>query len=161
MPNGFIGIQAQKYLSDVTESLDTAILAHSSHPFDGFESGIVPPPVLSQCLNVPKLYEESDEMTDGYSTGVGNSTNIVVDSDEYNRIVDLINEADSRVCEILLKVSEEIKELCENAYTLPDTSPMCMLITDSVKASLGKFRNLSDDVVTNIRSFTTDITSIE
>jgi len=93
-------------------------------------------------------------------TGIGNSSNIVADFDEYQSILRVMSQADARINECLHHVTTELETMFGTTFILPAATTQCMHISDSVKRSLGQFRSLTDDVVMRVRHFAEAITSI-
>ncbi|MCL1976198.1 MAG: hypothetical protein FWG61_08570 [Firmicutes bacterium] len=157
MPDGFVGKASQNYLEKVAAALIIAGEIHSHDPFSGISYKIVPPPGLPARINVEPPYDPASAMSGGYSTGVGNQTNIAVDRSIYTDALNKIRTTDEKAAEELYKVITQIEDLCETSYVLPKTLPKYLSILDYVKISLAEFRSLTDDAGTKTDSFVEEI----
>ena len=99
-------------------------------------------------------------MTGSFTTGRGNSSNIVASQAEYETVCNMLDQADDRMGECLYKTAMEIEAMCQTSYILPAAVPRYMSVSDSVKRSLGEFRALTEDTTIQTRRFAREITSI-
>lgn len=161
MPDGFIGNSSKKYLTSVSEALSDAHAVHSKDPYNGASGGDTPPPPLPSRSNQNAEYSPDTALSGGYSTGVGNETNVVLDQDMYEDILLRIRKTDSNIAERLHDIILEIEEMCETIYIVPSTLPKYLRIVDKVKASLSEFQSLSEQVENQSRSFVNEIVSVD
>lgn len=150
MPNGFSGRAATRYLSDVSTANANAANATAQAA-----------PRASAGMNARKLpFTPAEGRRGGFTTGKGNSSNIVSDSGAYDQIANRISQIDDRIGECLYKIAVEIEEMCQTSYRLPQTVTGCMNIAATVKNSLGEFRGLTEDAASITRNFARDIENI-
>jgi len=150
MPNGFSGRAAVSYLTEVSEAHTEVINAIRQLP-----PGLPPGPSEISLPHTP-----SDATSGGFSTGRGNSSNIVMSESDCQVLVDLLSRADDKMGECLYKVAEEIDLLCQTSFILPQAVPRCLNISDNIKRSLGQFRGVTEDAVAEIRRFAREISDI-
>ena len=150
MPNGFVGRAAIRYLGDAeVEQLSAKNSIIEAHNMTGR---------LARVIDLPHSAEEA--RTGSFSTGIGSSINIVANRDEYERVVGLIRDADSRMADCLREVSAAIEDMCQSSFVLPLSSPLCMDLSGSLNGSLRNFRSLTDEMLGQIRNFAGEIVSI-
>lgn len=156
MPNGFIGRPAVRYLTDVsnahTEALNAAAQISSGAPSSA-------PSKMNNKKQLP--FSPEDAKTGKFTTGKGNSGNIVADQKEYEDICRRISYADDKLGECLYRIATEIETMCQDAYKLPWAVPGCLNITNSIKSSMGEFRSLTEEVLGLVCKYARDITEIE
>jgi hypothetical protein len=160
MPYGFVGKACKAYIEAVSEALSAAGDEHSKDPFSACNSDVVPLPSLPIRNNQKPPYELDNASNGGHATGVGNQTNIVVDRDLYNEILNKISADDTNTANELYKVISRIEQICASNYNLPKTLPNYQSVLDSVKNSLEEFRSLTIEVKNNIDSFVEEIINI-
>jgi len=93
-------------------------------------------------------------------TGIGNSTNIVVDESLYRDTTNKVDSIDDKMGECLYRTALEIEEMCRTIFILPQAAPRCLGISDEVKRSLGEFRALTDEANLLANRFARDINDI-
>ena len=143
MISGFAGEAAMKYLTKTTEALSEAASANTL----GTSRGTSPVTV-------------NDAKRSRFETGVGNSSNIVVDRITYSEAMRMLDSADERIGELFYNISNELEDMCKMSYIVPQTGPKFLHICGSVKNSMGKFRSLTGDLAMNTERFVRDITDI-
>ena len=150
MPNGFIGRAAAKYLSQVSNAHSNAVSATSQTP-----SHAPPGPRVRRLPFTP-----DDAFNGNFSTGRGDSSNIVVNQEEYEAACRTIDQIDDKIGECLYRTAREIEHMCQTSFILPAAVPRCMNISDSVKNSLNEFRTVTHDAIVEIRRFAREIDEI-
>ena len=143
MPSGFIGNAARSYITATSDALSAAASANTH----GNSKGQSPVRV-------------SEANRGSFRTGVGNSSNIVVDSQTYNEALRMMDRIDDRMGELFYNISRELEDMCETSYVVPQTAPRFLHVCDSVKNSMSKFRSLTGDIEVCTNRFVSDITSI-
>lgn len=155
MPNGFVGKAASRYLKDVSDAHKEALSTCTRI------SSNAPSRTTLRIDTEQQMAHSPEEARSGkFITGKNNSTNIVADQNEYEKISHKISQADDRMGECLYRIAQEIEEMCQNSYKLPWAVPRCLNITNSVKSSMGEFRSLTEEAVAKVRSYARDITEI-
>jgi len=160
MPYGFSGDAAKNYLRVVEEALDAAEAAHNEDPFSTATSGSVPLPELQYRPNEKSPYPESEAHGGGSTSGVGNSSNIVVDSGEYYYSINNINAIDIAISESIYSATTEIDNLCDSYFSVPLTTQEILIISHGVRNSLPDFRDLTTNTNTPMSEFVDNILSI-
>jgi len=97
----------------------------------------------------------------GYSTGIGNSSNVVVDGNTYDEILQRIRMIDAETAESMYNIAVQIEEMCQSIYIVPSTLPKYLAIVDKVKASLGEFQSLTDEARSFANGFVEEVTHID
>ena len=96
-----------------------------------------------------------------FATGKRNSGNIVADQREYEDISRKISHADDKIGECLYRIAQEIEDMCQTIYKLPQAVPRCLNVANSVKNSMGEFRSLTEEAAQEVRMYARDITEID
>jgi len=154
MPNGFSGRPATTYLTGVSNAHQRAITA-------GNNAGNQTPANTPRIPNARRLPFSPDEANTGsFTTGRGNSTNIVVSLQEYEEITRKLDRVDDKIGECLYRAALEIEELCKTAFVMPEAVPRVLGVCGGVKTSLTDFRTITHELTTTMRRFAQEITSI-
>ena len=153
MPRGFSGRAAAMYLGEVQTAQTTATAATKNTP----EAA---PDIRMRERTLRHTPEDAKNFNGSVSTGQNNSSNIVVDRDEYYTICYKINKADEKAAETLYSISMEIEAMCQTAFKLPEAVPRCLGISESVKTSLSDLRSITEEAVIKARSFAQRIDDI-
>ena len=156
MPNGFFGPAARQYLTlaakahgDSTESVQQA------------REG-VPPDPRDRHLRARHLpFERGAGSSGAFSTGWGNSNNIVVSQGEYDKIMGDMDRVDYAMGECIYKTATEIETLCETIFHLPRVAPQCKNISQTVKGLLNEYVALTDELRIQTRKFAQEMVEIE
>ncbi|MDR1001956.1 MAG: hypothetical protein LBL82_01610 [Oscillospiraceae bacterium] len=144
MPDGFIGKQSKKYLSIISNALTSAHTVHKS-------------PINS---NYDAPCSEEDAMYGSYKTGVGDSSNVVIDEQAYEEIAQRIRRVDAEIAESLNQIAEQIEQMCRTIYVVPTTTPKYLETLTKVKSSLSEFQSLAERTVSQAQSFVNDMSNI-
>ena len=150
MPRGFAGSAATAYLGKASDAHKQAIAAGRK----------VPPSIPMGPRERSLPFGPEDAKTGTFTTGRGDSSNVVVSQGEYEIICNMVSQVDDRVGECLYNVAMEIEAMCQTSFVLPTAVPRCLNISDDVKRSLGQFRSLTEDAVMQARRFAREITEI-
>lgn len=153
MPRGFVGRPAHKYLGQVQEAHTQAIAA-------GRQAVPQHMPNNTNLRERQLPFGPEDAHVGSFTTGRRNSSNIVVNQQEYEDICRQVDKADDQIGECLYRIAAEIEALCGSAFVLPAATPRCQNISNEVKHTLGQFRSFTDDIVIQTRRFTQAITEI-
>ena len=162
MPGGFIGKACHKYLTTISTAMTSANVVHNKAPFDGMSGGATPPPALpgTPDHNAPHLPEMA-KSGGGYTTGVGNQSNIVVKPSEYNEVLQKIQMVDARIAEEIYNLAVQIEETCETIYIVPQMRPKYLEYTNRTKSSLSEFQTLADEARMRTHEFVGEIERID
>jgi len=163
MPKGFSGQTAERFIKNTNEALHRAGEVHAKPPHT------TPPP---PGINMPKFQEpinqkppfqpeEANPFTDKYITGVGNSSNIIVEQSVYEDCVKKIEITDDTIGREIYNMCHTIEEMCKSIYILPETIPGIMAITQRLKDCLPKFREITEEVNIQIRKYINEIGDID
>ena len=144
MPRGFAGPPAISYLTKANDASREATRAGSNLP--------VHAPPGPRKRNMPFPPDDAD-FGRGFSSGVGNSSNIVADMHEYNAICNAISRTDDQISDVLYRMTVEIETMCQTIFKLPRAIPRCLNISSSVKNMLGDFREVTDEATMEARGF--------
>jgi len=158
MPNGFRGNAAESYLGAADSALSTAASEHDQRPLTpqaGAER-----PNLPSTPNVQTPHDVSSAQSGGNITGVGNSSNIVVGSAEYNNILSKIESIDDDMGRNLHQISVCIEEMCRSNFVMPQTVQRCNTITSDFKNALDEYSRLTDEPIMEMHKFSDKIISI-
>ena len=158
MPYGFSGIATNGYLGKVSDSLSVAGTVHSKDPFGGRGGSRVPTPPVYQAGNRQPPHTPGDG--GGYTTGTGDSSNVVVSRAACHELANRVRQVDDRVAGELDRISQQVESMCESVYVFPKTKPRVLGLKDSVKSSMGEFRDVSDETGAGMRRFSDDMGSI-
>ena len=153
MPNGFSGYAANSYLTSVAEAHENAA--------ESVESAAIVNRPSPRVQPLPFSPDRAGSTGGQFTTGTGSSDNIVAFYTEYDAISRDLNMADDRIGECLYRVCEEIENMCQTIYVLPQTVPQCMNITNDIKCTMNEFREMTDDVAIAMRKFAREITEVE
>jgi hypothetical protein len=117
MPDGFRGDNPKKYLTEVENALTQAESIHIKDPFINVDKSVIPPPSLpDRSANEKPPHPASTGHKGGHKTGIGDSTNIVVDEAVYYQALSQMVETDEALYETFLEVISGIEDMCENSY---------------------------------------------
>jgi len=158
MPNGFRGRAAEAFLTAAGSAMNAATAAHNQRPLPPQAGAQRPPMPNTPNERVP--HEAGSAHSGGNVTGVGNSSNIVVGSAEYNNILSRIDRVDDNMGRTLHQVAIRIEELCRGSFVLPRTVQRSNIITADLKNALSEYRAMTADSLTEIRRFTDSMLSI-
>lgn len=161
MPQGFIGKASETYLTNVTGALSAAHAVHSKDPFGNVPVGVNTPPALSSRNNLFAKYSPDTAHSGGYVTGIGNESNIVVDEQTYEEILQRIRMTDEGIAQDLHELAVQIEQMCQTIYIVPATLPKYLAIVDKVKSSLGEFQSLAEQAGTKAYEFMGEIKQID
>jgi len=151
MPNGFVGNASHRYLSQISEAMESANTVHNSPPAVAFSAG--------SFHQVP--HSPGSARSGGYVTGVGDQSNIVVKHSDYNEILGRIQSVDSKIAEECYNICVQIEEMCDTIYVVPIMKPKYVEYTNRIKACLAEFQSLTDDARMRTHQFVSDIVSID
>ena len=152
MPTGFIGNASRAYLAHTSGAFNDVRKANNN---------------VSSANRVQMKQRHLHPMTPqeaasgGFHTGVGNSTNIVVDSPTYEMALRTVDRIDDRTGELFYRISVELEEMCETSYVIPHTAPRFLDICSAVKHCLREYRSLTEEIAICTRRFVREITEIE
>ena len=155
MPDGFRGSVAEKYLTDVERALEIVTVVHNTDPerIWGFSMPI------RRNENPP--YPANTAHTGGYSTGMGNSNNVVVCEETYDQALRQEEANDDRIGEAIYTAGKRLRELCQTTYILPATRPRFLAVIEEVENSLREFRGLTYEGEVATRRFVQEIMELE
>jgi len=142
MPSGFNGGAASSLLLTALEAFNAAV-------------NVNPRP---SKVKFPISEEEFN--TGGFITGVGNSSNVVVDSFTYDEAMKMMDRIDDEMGELFHRISVEVEDMCRTSFVVPQTVPRCLHVCGCIKDSLRTFRGLSDDASTGTRRLVGNMTNI-
>jgi len=157
MPQGFIGKASRRYLLTVGDAMSSAHAVHNRDPFGGQSHRIK----ISGRSNHSAPHSTDSAESGGYSTGIGNSSNVVVDGNTYDEILQRIRMIDAETAESMYNIAVQIEEMCQSIYIVPSTLPKYLAIVDKVKASLGEFQSLTDEARSFANGFVEEVTHID
>ena len=161
MPYGFIGNACKVYLSAIGSALTSAAAVHNQNPYNTAGNGVCAPPPLPVRNNHNPKSTPDMAMNGGFATGVGNQTNVVVNLDDYDKILQKIRITDAKFAEEIYSISEKIEEMCTSIYIVPSTLPKYLSILEQVKSSLGEFQSLTEEARSKMNQFVDEIIAID
>jgi len=151
MPRGFTGDAASLFLRSVSQAHTNATDASRGTPDHA------PPGPRTR----PLPFEPEEAFTGGrVSTGRGDSTNIVVNYEDYDAIHRNIDRAEDNVGQCLYDITQEIEAMCQTSFILPAAVPRCLNVSDSVKHSLGNMRSMTYETTMEACKFAREITNV-
>ncbi|MCL2619509.1 MAG: hypothetical protein FWD97_01065 [Defluviitaleaceae bacterium] len=156
MTNGFMGKAAVSYLTAVSEA----------HTDSGDSILRIPPSVEANPHYSPRLgakqipFLPQDAVRGHFTTGYGNSGNIVTDLGKCKEMMHKISNADDRMGECIYRIALEIEAMCQTIYRLPQTVPECLNICGLLKSSMGEFREVTEDAVLLMRGHAREMSEI-
>jgi len=121
----------------------------------------VQPPQLSTPLNQRPPFSMESSSNIRQATGIGNSSNIVMEQSVYDHVVREVDRADDQAGAEIYRCCMEIEQMCQNTFVVPETISRILAITGQVKGSLGQFRSLTEDVNISTRSFSRNLVEID
>ncbi|MCL2839648.1 MAG: hypothetical protein FWE05_02655 [Defluviitaleaceae bacterium] len=136
MPDGFIGRPAYTYLKLVEEAHELAIYVINQSPF---VSGLREPSII----RLP--YDAIDARSGHFSTGHGNSGNIVSNRDMYYEKSYKIYDLGYKVGVLVYRIATKIEHMTTTDFKLPQAVPKITLITSDLKRNLTEFEAIMDD----------------
>jgi len=166
MPNGFVGQPARAFLRKANEGHNRAIgvtqeTAENNNQIRA--AGVAQGAAISNAMRIQHARElpfrPEDAEHGRFVTGVGNSTNIVVNQDDHARLVGQIHRIDDAIGECVYSCIREIEDLCRTVFVMPTVSKRCMDICNDFNRVLGSFR-IGDEAAMHIRNFAYEIDGI-
>jgi len=157
MPQGFIGGPAVKYIAEVVEVLSTSELVLRRDPFARLSNRAVPPPALPVRTSIQPPYQANEARSGSGSTGVGNSSNIVLGAEGYDEDWVKLQNINNEMGEHFYRTIMAIENLCETSFRLPQVVPMIMITLMAYRNMLGDFRSLTDETLSKMRGFADEI----
>ena len=155
---GFHGNFAISFMGRANKAIEYAGKANKVDPFDERyrRRAIVDPPPFSSPPEPPPPF---NEMLSGGSqrTGVGNSSNIVVEQSTYENVTKMADRVDDEAGAEIYKCCMEIEQMCQNTFVVPETISRILAITGQVKGSLGQFRSMTEEINIATRNFARNI----
>ena len=173
MINGFSGMAAAGFIRRTNQAMTQAAAIHSRNPFEGhkpanivthriFDDGSTTPVTFN--MPVPRVqpvrdlrlrFSPEDALRENINnrTGVGNSTNIVVNRDIFENTLRRIDAADDQAGECIFRTCQAIESICRDLFIVPETNPRIMNLTGKLKTSLGQFRSITEETNISTRSF--------
>ena len=158
---GFTGTIAANFSNRTNEAISKASEVHNKNPFEGRNYIRVQPPRLSSPLNQQAPFAVEGSNSVRHFTGVGNSTNIVMEQALYTHVVREVDKADDNAGENIYKCCIEIEQMCQNIFVVPETISRILAITGQVKSSLGQFRSMTEEINIHTRNFARAMTEID
>jgi len=168
MPNGFSGRPAQRFFTMAGEAHTFAQNRLRRAP-QIHEQTQSPQRLASARVNIEQgiqarerqlPFTPDDANSGRFTTGRGDSNNIVVIHGEYEAISHSADRIDEAIGECIYRVACEIEEMCQTIFIMPSVVRGCMNIADSVKGSLSQFRSLTFDTLLQARVFAQEIMDI-
>ena len=158
MQRGFSGTFAGQFMERTNEAVQRASTAHNKPPLGNttFEKARIPNLGTPMNRNPP-----FSSMGSSHTTGVGNSSNIVVDEMVYRDAINRLDIIDDQAGEEIYKMTCTIEEMCKNIYVVPATNPRVVAITEQLKGSLSQFRSLCGDITTRTRRYVDEVGNID
>ena len=161
MPRGFSSKMAKNFIKNTSDAMVKAGEIHNRRP-PLAPMGNTPAPRLAEPRNQEPPFSPDDaDFTGNHSTGIGNSSNIVVDEALYQETVRKLNAIDDYAGEEIYRMACKIEEICQSMYVVPETIPHITALTAQLKGYLPEFRNLSDDVGIQVRRFADEVGTID
>jgi len=163
MPNGFIGASVRRFLEGTNKAMTAAGSVHDRKPFEGVSVGEIKVivPAIPSGSNQRFPINPTEAMQGTHMTGVGRSSNIVVNQAVYEDAGKRLDRTDDRAGEEIYKIATAIEEMCADMYIVPSTVPKVLAITGQIKDSLGRFRAATENVNIETRRFVNEISRID
>ena len=162
MPRGFAGKSVERFFTNTEEALMRAGDAHSRKPFDGHTTGSVPLPPLPTPINQPAPFAADDAWKGApHARNAGDSSNVVVEPDAYNTILQRMDVVDYQAGADMYAISNEIEEICSTIFVVPETGPRISGIADQFKKSLNQFRAATEEVIIDTRRFISTASDVD
>jgi len=161
MQIGFGGNAARVYLRAVDEALRDARRAHNKDPFTASSSRVLPHPALEDRVNVTAPHPAGNAAIGRSSvSGVGNSSNVVIDSGEYDSCMGRIVQAENNIASTIYRVVNDINALCDESFSVPLTTDQVRIIAHGANNSWTQISGTTENVDASVRSFVGSILSI-
>jgi len=155
MPNGFSGNAARSYLTQASRAQENAQDATRQ------AQGDIPTNTRGALQRMRQLPFDPEDANHGqFSTGRGDSSNLVADQLEYNEIANSISKMDDAMGYCVHQTATEIEQLCQTIFVMPGTAARCQDISQEVKNLLRMYAEISNDLLTATRNFAYDITEV-
>jgi hypothetical protein len=131
MPRGFMGNFSDNYCARVNDAVDSANM------------------IRRQCLSTD-IYDDisdawiisDDQCFNQFKTGVGTSSNIVLNPDDYDYFSREMRTINSNVAENVNMLLAQIEEMCNTIFVMPETGPKVMAYMSAIQTSLKEFVEL-------------------
>jgi len=161
MPYGFRGNACKTYLEAVDKALTAAETAHMKYPFEGLPHNAELMPALPpRDNNEEPPFPVGDAMSGGNTSGVGSSSNVVVDKGKYDSLLQDMKSADQDAIGVINNVLQQLRNLCGTAYNLPDTTPRFEGVLDEIMNTFGQYHSLTSTIEGATRDFASEVESI-
>jgi len=107
------------------------------------------------------MYKPDTARQGGFTTGVGNESNIVVNQKTYEKALKKVQMIDDSIAEDYHNMLVQIEDMCSTIFVVPDTIPRILESVDKMKSSLEQFRSLTDKAIICTRRFVDQIAVID
>jgi len=149
---GFRANFAINFMEKTNRAIENAAKIHEKDPFERRRHiAVVTPPPFANPPRPPAPF--NIESGGSPRTGIGNSSNIVVDQSTYENITQMVDRVDDDAGAEFYKCCMEIEQMCQNTFIVPETISQILAITSQVKGSLGQFRSMTEEVNIQARNF--------
>jgi len=160
MPTGFSGSAPAAYINTVNNELSSAATAHKANPLPNLSPAAVSFPPLPVIRNESTPHEPNTARSGGNSSGTGDSSNIVIDDNEYHALLTRIDRIDDDMGRKLHEIATSIESLCRSDFMLPRTVEKSGIITLGLKNALSGYRTLTEETLIEMRKFINDVLAI-
>jgi len=162
MARGFSGKSVARFFKNTCAALDEAGIAHNRNPFEGVATNLVPLPTVVATNNVSAPFTAEDAWSDRMQARrVGNESNIVVDQQLYENIINRVDAIDDQAGADIYMMANAIEDMCARIFVVPETVNRILAITSQLKSSLGQFRSLTEDTSIDMRRFVNAISAVD
>ena len=131
MSIGFSGATVEKFFESTEKALEKAAEVHNRSPLKNMQPKRATLPSFPEPRNqkMPFSPGDANPALDRYSTGVGRSSNLVVDNSTYETASRQLTKADDQAGEEIYKMACTIEELCGSMYIVIEHLGRFQLLT--------------------------------
>lgn len=161
MARGFHGHTPLLFMSAVNGLIGHAADVHSRNPFENLRQGTVAHPRLMPVQNRRPPFDDAEMHEAVFRTGVGNSSNIVVNGGLYSEITHRLANIDYEAGYRLHGVIVAIERMCAETYVVPETAAAITETTSRLKQLMGYFSGAADEAVTLARRYVEEMAQVD
>ena len=149
MPYGFSGNASEKYHRAVEDALSEAIRNHETNIYGSFNYPSSSARSFISNLNFMSVI--------GHFFKIGNKSNIVIDFDICQDLCQKIQMVDKAAVKELLDIALQIKEILDDFYIIPVTTPRISKLNNDSKITYTSVFLRTPDIETNMRNYSDTI----
>ena len=119
------------------------------------------PPSLPARNNQKPPFSPDSANSGSHSTGTGNQTNIVVDNNTYDQILQKISSADEKAAQGFSNILAQIEDMCGTIYKVPKALPKYQELVNKVKSTMSDFQKVTAEAKSAASKYVNEITILD